>query len=604
MPVRQCLILTLAVLLWPGGPSADAAESGSGPTHWAFVPPGRAEPPAVKNTRWVRNPIDRFILARLEKESLSPAPEADPATLVRRLSLDLTGLPPSPEEVEAFCRDGRPDAWSRWVERLLASPRFGERWGRHWLDLARYADSEGYQIDSPRPYAYRYRDWVIEAFNRDLPFDQFTIDQLAGDLVPNATVDQKIAVGFHRNTLMNHEDGVDAEEFRCKARVDRVATTGTAWLGLTLGCAECHSHKYDPVSQREFYQLYAFFNHAEEKNISAPSLRDPRAQAQSFAEQSVPPKTFVHVRGDFLRPGEAVTPGVPAALHRFSPRQATADRLDLARWLVRPENPLTARVAVNHLWQHLFGRGLVTTPEDFGLRGEAPTHPQLLDWLATEFVARHWSRKEMIRLIVNSAAYRQSSAARPELALRDSGNRFLARQNRFRLESEIIRDSALAVAGLLNGEIGGPSFHPFLPSDLKALGTAGAFHWVDSTGPERYRRGLYIFAQRTVPYPISITFDQASPVESCPRRETSDTPLQALSLLNHGIFFECAQALGRRMDDDSGSVADRISAAFRLALARSPSRPELDRLRKLWDQGYSTTVAQVLLNLDEFLNRE
>ena len=649
----------------------------SGP-HWAFQAPVPPAWPSVRNKRWVRNPIDGFVLARLEKEKLKPSAEADRPTLIRRLSLDLVGLPPTPAQVEAFVKDRRPDAYERLVDDLLASPHFGERWGRHWLDLARYADSEGYQIDRERPYAYVYRNWVIDSLNRDQPFDQFTIEQLAGDLLPNATIDQKIATGFHRNTLMNYEDGVDREEFRCKAKVDRVSTTGTAWLGLTIGCAECHSHKFDPISQREFYQLYAFFNNAEEVDIVAPLRNGKTAQAQTFRQNTNAPKTFVHVRGDFLRKGDEVKPGVLSALHPFKPRRdgktspavadtlrpssvagvfgaaatpsvraddsvvidprgvgsRTPDRLDLALWLVDPANPLTSRVIVNQFWQHLFGRGLVNTPGDFGTRGEAPSHPELLDWLATEFPQSGWSRKAVIKLIVTSATYRQSSGVRRDLVERDPQNILLARQARFRLDSEIIRDNYLAAGGLLNNEIGGPSFRPAMPADILALGSAGAFSWKDSEGPDKYRRGLYVFAQRTVPYPVSMTFDQANPNETCTQRERSNTPLQALTLLNHGIFVESAQGLAQRMfRDKSIDPRRQIESGFELCLARKPNREELRRLEKLYDAELVTaqrqpesaakltvglkvpptqvagmsaliTVAQVLMNLDEFVTRE
>jgi len=692
--------------------------------HWSFVAPVRPPLPAVKNKRWGRNPIDTFVLARLEKERIAPAPEADRITLLRRLHLDLLGLPPTPGQVREFLDDKSPDAYERLVDSLLASPHFGERWGRHWLDLARYADSSGYQIDRPRPFAWLYRDWVIDAINDDLPFDQFTIEQLAGDLLPAATLAQKTAAGFHRLTLMNHEDGTDAEEFRCKAKVDRVSTTGTVWLGLTVGCAECHNHKYDPISQREFYQLYAFFNNSQEVDVPAPHAADParferekkdwqaeqlrlkellahytkakdariadvkrqlarhrraepksaEAKAESFSERTAPARANIHVRGDFLRKGEEVASGTPAVLPALKPRVASADRLDLARWLVSPENPLTARVAVNHVWQHLFGRGLVNTPDDFGTRGESPSHPELLDWLAASFSStaadaphatrntQHasqkdqslltsaptglsWSRKSLIRLIITSATYRQSSQHRPDLAARDPQNILLARQNRLRVESEVIRDLSLSVGGLLNDDIGGPSFRPHLPDDIKKLGGAGAFSWTDTEGPEKYRRGLYIFAQRTVPYPTSMTFDQADSSQSCTRRERSNTPLQALTLLNHGIFVECARGLARRMAGwPAKEPRDRIARAFELCLARKPTGAEIARLEKLHfnqlmsarrtpeaadtlsGQSQPTTnstpragatcdassaeaasfvaLSQVLLNLDEFMTRE
>ncbi len=620
--------------------------------HWAFKAPRQPAVPVVMNRSWIRNPIDAFVLARLEREKTVPSPEADRRTLLRRLSLDLLGLPPTPEQLDAFLRDPRPDAYERLVDTLLASPHFGERWGRHWLDLARYADSDGYQLDHVRPWAYVYRDWVISAFNRDLPFDQFTLEQLAGDLLPNATVEQRVATGFHRQTLVNNEDGVDKAEDRNKAKVDRVATTGTVWLGLTVGCAECHSHKYDPISQREFYQLYAFFNHAEDEIFNVT----PNVQAYGFRAATAPTKTFLHVRGDFQRHGDEVQPGLLKVLNlnaasaqaKKPSAKAGRDhnlplavstngptRLDLARWLVNPANPLTARVEVNRLWQHLFGRGLVATPNDFGTRGQPPSHPELLDWLATEFQQRGWSRKEMIRLIVTSAAYRQSSHTRSELVERDPQNILLARQNRFRVEAEVVRDLHLAASGLLNPTVGGPSIYPPMPADLYKIGYVDrSIPWVESTGAARYRRGLYVQTQRTVQYPVSTTLDAANPSESIPLRDRSNTPLQALTLLNNVVFFECAQALARRMDAAHGNTPRAsLAQGFELCLTRPPSPAELERLEELFEQerlfaeanpagaaklirqpaptkealakqAAFVVVAQTLMNLDEFLTRE
>ena len=694
----------------PADESRAAASTGS--PHWAFAAPALPSEPRVKNVRWIRNPIDAFVLQRLERDGIEPSPEADRPTMLRRLYLDLTGLLPAPEQTGAFLADRRADAFERVVDDLLASPHFGERWGRHWLDLVRYADTSGYQIDRVRPHAWLFRDWVIESLNRDQPFTQLPIEQIAGDLLPQETgsdrLEPLIASGLHRLSLMNHEEGVDAEEFRCKARVDRVNTTAAVWLGLTVGCAECHNHKFDPISQREFYQFYAFFNNAEEIEVPAPRPDDPARQEKeqkqwkeqearlkaeldaqqtnatrradikkqlarhrraqphpkdtavmSFRESTNSARARIHVRGDFLRPGDEVSAATPAVLHPLAPRaKSGADRLDLARWLVDPANPLTSRVAVNQIWLHLFGRGLVATPGDFGTRGSAPSHPELLDWLACEFVQsrtgvspvqrgrlareavdgaspmgrgdpqgagetpalRSWSRKSLIRLIVTSATYRQSSHARPELAERDPFNILLARQGRFRVESEIVRDLHLAAAGLLNEEIGGPSFRPYMPEDIRKLGAAGAFSWENSTGPDLHRRGLYIFSQRTVPYPTAMTLDQADSCESCPQRERSTTPLQALTLMNHGLFVECAQALARRIAAFPGpQPRDNIAAAFQLCLTRSPTRAELDRLDQLvsdelafatgltpaaaQERAY-TQLAQVLLNLDEFLTRE
>ncbi|MDA1277563.1 MAG: PSD1 and planctomycete cytochrome C domain-containing protein [Verrucomicrobia bacterium] len=600
--------------------------------HWAFVSPKTVEPPRVADPSGIRNAIDQFILARLDREGISPSLEADRSTLIRRLSLDLRGLPPSLDEIELFANDHEKGAYDRLVSRMLASPHFGEHWGRHWLDLARYADSDGYEKDSARPYAYLYRDWVVNAINCDVPYDQFSTEQLAGDLLPDATDSKLTATGFHRNTLTNREGGVDQEEFRCKATVDRVSTTGTVWLGLTVGCAECHSHKYDPITQREFYQLYAFFNNVAEKDIPLPrpgeweayeskqktwaheqstlrktldevrksgaasteeldkqladhAKKEPKyngAKAQALVENSEPRETHVHIRGDFLRKGDPVTPGTPAVLHPFHALTASPTRLDLSHWLFDPANPLTARVAVNRIWHHLFGRGLVRTMNDFGTRGENPSHPDLLDWLATEFQRIRWSRKELIRLIVSSATYRQSSHFRTDLAGRDPNNTLLARQNRFRLEAETVRDAALTVSGLLKSDLGGPSIRPPLPADIAALGYANSVKWIQSEGSDQYRRGLYIFFQRTVPYPMLVAFDAPDSNATCSRRERSNTPLQALTLLNDPVFFECAQGLGRRISKLNFNERDeQFRLAFALCLARQPSQEEIDRLRDL-----------------------
>ncbi len=670
---------------WP----TDEAVAGSAAAysdHWAFRPPKRMAPPDVTDTKWCRNDIDRFILARLEKKGVAPSPEADRVTLIRRLSLDLLGLPPSPKEVDAFLADQSPDAYEKLVDRLLASPAYGERWGRHWLDLARYADSDGYEKDTGRPYAWRYRSWVIEALNKNMPYDEFTIEQLAGDLLPNATLDQKIATGFHRNTLSNHEGGVDQEQFRVEACVDRTNTTAEVFMGLTLGCARCHDHKYDPFSQREYYEFFAFFNSDVEANIPAPlpgeeeehrkrkaeydkkladfqariddyrkdqlpaaeadweaglKLSDLRAlpptvqaallidpakrdaaQAKAVADQYAkinpllvelnkelaehqktepqlsqamtltlgsPRKTHLLIRGDFLRPGVEVEPNVPAVLPPLPARRGGAapplpTRLDLARWLVDPANPLTARVAVNWMWGKYFGRGLVATPEDFGTQGDRPSHPELLDWLATELVRQKWDLKAMHKLIVCSATYRQSSRSRPELAERDPLNVLLARQTRVRLEAEILRDEALASSGLLVRTIGGPSVRPPQPAGVSELTYAGSARWAASVGPDRYRRGLYTWFQRTSPYPMLTTFDAPDANLCCVRRDRTNTPLQALTLLNDTVFVECAQALGRRMmTEEKGGTEARLRYGFRLCVAREPTTAERVRLAKLYD---------------------
>jgi mono/diheme cytochrome c family protein len=614
----------------PWGEAEPAGETAAA-VHWAFRAPVRPEPPPVRRAEWPRGPIDRFVLARLEREGVAPAPEADRVTLIRRLSLDLLGLPPGADAVSAFVRDRRPDAYERLVDRLLASPHFGERWGRHWLDLARYADSDGYEKDSARPFAYRYRDWVIDAINADVPFDRFSVAQLAGDLLPGATLAQRAATGFHRNTLTNREGGVDREEFRVAAVIDRVNTTGTVWLGLTVGCAQCHTHKYDPLTHREYYGLYAFFDGADEVDLPDAPPGQPKAIVAALADRPGGRATRVLTKGDFLRPGDAVRPGTPAALPALSVSNPT--RLNFAEWLFAPENPLAARVEANRVWSHLFGRGLVATPDDFGTRGEPPSHPELLDWLAVEFRESGWGRKALVRRIVTSAAYRQDARARPEVAGRDPYNAWLSRQARFRPEAEVVRDLALAASGLLATRVGGPSVRPPQPAGISELTYAGSAKWQESAGPDRHRRGMYTWFQRTSPYPMLLTFDAPDANVCAARRERSNTPLQALTLLNDPVFVDCARALGRRVVDEAGAGDDatRVATAFRLALGRAPDPGEAaallgqlgrtrayyearpDAARALAGDGPApdapavaaawTAVARTLLNLDEFLTR-
>jgi hypothetical protein len=860
-PLSPAQIGLLRAWIDQGARFAETSEGrGAASEHWSFRPPRRPLLPAVAHEGWPRNGIDHFVLARLEKEGLSPAPEADRTTLIRRLSLDLIGLPPTIAEVNAFLADNRPDAYDRLVERLLASPHYGECWGRHWLDRARYADSNGYEKDRERSI-WPYRDWVIRALNQDMPFDRFTIDQIAGDLLPGATVEDRIATGFHRNTMINEEGGIDIEEFRYAALVDRLNTTGTVWLGLTIGCAQCHSHKYDPITQREYYRLLAFLNNADEPEIALPDpditrkraatearisdleraletnypregpeslsarmmawekpirpvrwsilrpsrlvsskhatltvqedgsvlasgdkpnndvyeidvqtnlkgitalrlevLTDPslpesgpgraplfqvgdfllteflvssvpaaaggkpkpvmlrratedyaapgrsaalaidgvtdtgwsvngqvgkphaavfelqdavedgqgitlrvtmhqefihqmtigrfrlsattdrapvkasglpaeveeiflvpaheRSESQlirlkryylsvapALAEarrpiaalrQSLPryattmvleerrPEhlrtTHLHKRGEFLKLGEVTLPGVPTVLHPLAPG-SRPDRLTLARWLVDKRNPLVGRVVMNQIWQAFFGRGIVSTPEDFGTQGARPTHPELLEWLATEFIQRGWSMKAMSRLIVQSATYRQSSRASGRLLARDPKNELLARGPRFRVPAETVRDIALAASGLLTSKLGGPSVYPPQPDGVTSL-AYGMTPWPASQGADRYRRGLYTFLKRTAPYAAFTTMDAPSSETVCVRRERSNTPLQALTLLNDIVFVEAARALAVRVLTEFPSACDedRIGHAFRLCLARGPRPDELARL--------------------------
>jgi hypothetical protein len=638
---------------WP-----DSADSGSearkGKDLWSLRPIRHPAPPPTRSKGWVQNPIDSFILEKLEHEHIAPSPAADRTTLLRRVYLDLTGLPPSPDDVRSFLADHRSDAYERVVDRLLESPHFGERWTRHWLDVAHYADSDGYEKDLGRPFAWRYRDWVIQAINADMPFDTFTVQQLAGDLLttkdPEYDNNASVGSGFQRNTLINKEGGVDPEEDRVKRTIDRTNTLGAVWLGLTVGCANCHTHKYDPISQQEYFQLYAFFNNLREVDQPVGSQRDEKNAFQAVAEEMSRRETYVHLRGDFLSKGPAVSPQALEALPPLHARGQLPDRLDLARWLVSAEHPLTARVVVNRVWQTYFGRGIVATCEDFGTQGETPSHSELLDWLASDLRSNGWRMKRLHRLIVTSATYRQSSKARPELTDRDPYNAWLARQNRLRVEAEIIRDLALATAGLLNPAVGGPSIHPPQPAGVSDVTFDNSAKWVESTGADRYRRGLYIWFQRTSPYPSLVGFDAPESILPCTCRDRSDTPLQSLTLLNDSVFVECTHAMARRMLAVSSPSAarsnheidERIRFAYEAALSREPLPVELASLRTLYaeardhyrsepnaaqqlivsvpnselligrlshndasaDMGACVAVARVILNLDEFITRE
>lgn len=723
MSMKEIDLLTKWVAQGAKAPKDETAKA----KHWAFQPVVRAPLPKVKNDSWTRNAIDHFILARLEKERITPSPEADKVTLIRRVYLDLIGLPPTVEEVDAFLKDTSPKAYEKVVDHLLASPHYGERWGRHWLDLARYADTQGFTIDAPREI-WKYRDWVIDALNQDMPLNQFVIEQMAGDMLPGATLSQKIATGFHRNTLINEEGGIDQEQFRVDAVADRVNTTGTVFLGLTLGCARCHDHKYDPISTREYYQLFAFLNNQSEPklNIADPDTAakrdkiqakmdkleeemDPKlkevlqkqvsgkekdniaqilnlrpdqrteAQKKSLAkyfrpkngelkkqfdvfdglkkqlpkfpttmvlqELPKPRDSYIHIQGDFTRKGAKVSPGVLGILHPLPSKPGKLpNRLDLAHWLVDPANPLVGRVTVNRIWQGYFGAGLVETENDFGTQGAHPTHPELLDWLASELIQKGWSLKAMHRLIVTSATYRQSSKLRPDLAKIDPFNKLLARQSRLRLDAEIVRDCALSASGLLSKKIGGPSVFPPQPAGVYAF-TQVKREWKVSTGEDRFRRGLYTFLQRSAPYPSLIVFDAPDGTSACTRRVRSNTPLQALTLLNDKAYLELARGLAyRTLKEAAPNDTARLEYVFRLCLVRQPSTWELSKLSQFFEQlvkhyqaapaaakdlisgekdaSFSlatanlpanidpahraawTSVARVLLNLDEFITRE
>ena len=609
--------------------------------HWAFVAPRRPAKPVVQNGGWVRGDLDRQVLARLEAQGLKPQPEAPPETLIRRVSLDLTGIPPTLAEVDAFLADRSPDAYERVVDRLLASPRYGERLATPWLDAARYADSHGFQQDDERSM-WRWRDWVIEAYNADMPFDRFTLLQTAGDLLPDATPETTVATGFHRNHRTSAEGGIDAEEFRIESVFDRAETTATVWLGLTLNCARCHDHKYDPILQKDFYRFAAYFDSIEESGIrgaersTAPLVRLPTgAQAEravalatavtgaenalatlkaatppteapvlaagqaalaaakkardAFAKESPevmvlkerpkPRETYVLERGQYGHRGARVEAGTPGFLPPL-PADAPANRLALARWLVDPANPLTARVQVNRWWEMLFGTGLVATLENFGGQAEPPSNAGLLDWLAVEFREQGWSTKRLLRTMVTSATYRQSAAAPAESIARDPANRLLARGPRFRLTPEMIRDQALAASGLLVERFGGPAIRPYEPASSWDGGQGGGNlnNYTPATDDGLWRRGVYVVWKRTQPPPSMVAFDAPSREFCTVRRLRTNTPLQALTTFNDLTTSVAARVLAVRIIGEAATPEERLRLAMRHVLGRRPDASELEIL--------------------------
>ncbi|MEK0448544.1 MAG: hypothetical protein RL088_812 [Verrucomicrobiota bacterium] len=633
------------------------AEGAEYQIHWAYLPIQRPNVPAAN-----LHPVDAFIRQRLSVENLQAAAEADKVTLIRRLTLDLTGLPPTPAEVDAFVNDAAPDAYERLVDRLLASPHYGERMTVDWMDAARFADTNGYQVDRDRTL-HAWRDWVIQAFNDNKPFDQFTVEQIAGDLLPNATLEQRIATGFNRNHMINEEGGITPEEFLAEYTADRVETTATVWLAQTFNCARCHDHKFDPFTQNDFYSLKAFFHNVSENGVGdygrPPQLSSPpflslptpevsakiaslkaeieaakqehasaakelaeavKEQPQAAKDQPSPAKdkaqaakerlakltksladlentvpvtlvmdegkprdTFILRRGVFDQPGEKVAATTPSSLPPMR-GDLPRNRLGLARWLVDPANPLPARVTVNRYWQMLFGTGLVRTAEDFGSQGEPPSHPELVDWLASEFISSGWNTKAMLRMLVTSATYRQSSKQLPAAHERDPDNRLLARGPRFRLQGEFVRDQALAVSGLLVRKIGGPSVKPYHPPGLyeqvvNQKDNPKATYTQDK-GEALHRRSLYTYWKRSVPNPAMLLFD-APFRETCTlRRPRTNTPLQALNLLNDPTYVEAARFLAQRMLREGGDYSEsRLEFGFRLVTARSPRPAEMEILR-------------------------
>lgn len=720
--------------------------------HWSLIAPRNHEVPSVKNVAWAKNDIDRFVLAKLDKEGVAPSPEADARALIRRLYFDLTGLPPTPEEVDAFVKKyagaKRDAVYGEVVDRLLNSKSFGERMAVHWLDIVRYADTAGYHSDNNRD-VWMYRDWVIDAFNSNKPFRDFAIEQIAGDLIPNATTAQKVASGHNRLLQTTEEGGSQPKEYTAKYASDRVRNFSTAWLGLTLGCTECHDHKYDPFTTKEFYQLASFFADIQEtpvgrqqqtpittpeqadqlKNLDAEiaalqrrlaelpidltkeiaeweaNLKDmkglpkeivailkiestkrnakqkealtnhyrsfapPFAETQKLINETQAKKTnllktipttlvttstsprMIRIlkRGNWLDDsGEVVAPGVPAVLPNMKIDQDKtnrANRLDLANWMVDSDNPLTARVFVNRLWMLFLGQGIVKTADDFGALGSWPTHPELLDWLAIDFVTpRHQGEgqgvrggdiKRSIKQIVTSATYRQSSKGTPELRQRDPYNQLIARQGRFRLEAEFVRDNALAVSGLLVPKVGGPSVKPYQPAGYWKYLNFPTREWMNDKGESQYRRGLYTWWQRTFLQPSLLAFDASNREECTVERPRSNTPQQALVLLNDPTYVEASRVFAERIYRGAKKTPDRVNIAFQLALQRDATGEEVGVLTKLYERhrthysantkdaeailgvGYApaakdlpaaelaawTSVARAILNLHETITR-
>jgi hypothetical protein len=630
--------------------------------HWAYVAPEATDIPKVKNDNWVENPIDQFILDRLEKEGLEPSEPTDKTTLIRRVSLDIRGVPPSIDELNQFLIDDAENAYEKLVDRLLDSPQYGERWATMWLDLARYGDTKGYQKDLHRNI-WKYRDWLIDAFNQNMPFDEFTIAQLAGDLLPNPTKDQLIATAFHRNSMTNDESGTDNEEFRNSAVLDRVNTTWEVWQGTTFSCVQCHSHPYDPFRHEEYYEFFAAFNNTEDADLQPEiPFMDVYTKAEEAKIDSIknwivqngnstnaknkldsikPTKlpimkeleadkhrvSYVFVKGNWMDKGETVTSGVPDLMPPL-PEGEKADRLGMAKWLVSGENPLTARVTANRFWAQLFGKGIVATLDDFGSQGDVPSHPELLDWLALEFQGEmNWDMKSLLKLMVTSAAYKQSSKVTAEGLEKDPYNYLLARAPRLRLSAEQVRDQVLAVSGLLNKKMFGPSVMPFQPEGVWKVISSNA-KWVMSEQPETYRRAIYTYRRKTSPYPSMSTFDSPSGEVCLSRRINTNTPLQALVTLNDPVFVEAANALANLTEQKSDDMEAQIKYAFQSALLRIPSQQEMLIMKILYQEVNLETkpidelklevasvnrevlktpmsvVANAILNLDEFVTRQ
>ncbi|WP_282162467.1 PSD1 and planctomycete cytochrome C domain-containing protein [Ulvibacterium marinum] len=594
--------------------------------HWAFIPPTKKEVPTLEVLDGVQNEIDGFIFKKLEEHNVLPSERASLETLIRRVSLDLTGLPPQREQVQKLLADTSEATMAKIIDKFLASPAYGERMTQSWLDLARYADSHGYQDDSYRTM-WPWRDWVIHAFNENMPYDDFLTLQLAGDLLPNATKEQILATGFNRNHPITQEGGVIQEEYRTNYVLDRTNTLGKGILGITLECARCHDHKYDAISQKDYFELFAFFNQVNEKGLQMDAVQaanqkffaDPpyieisakeTEDVLSFINMKKTPKikvmvmndsaaktTYILNRGEYDQPTDSVKPNTPKTIFPFS-EEFPENRLGLAQWVTDKNNPLTARVFVNRIWGMLFGRGLVETSEDFGVQGSLPTHPELLDWLAADFMEHDWDIKYLLKKIMLSATYQQKSELRPDLKKVDSENRLLARAPRFRMSGEMIRDYILASSGLLNTEVGGPSVKPYQPPGLWEETNAGGNRgiltkYIPGEGDDLYRRSLYTFWKRTLPPPSMTIFDAPTRDFCEVRRQKTNTPLQALALQNDIQILEAARVLAQRTlttQEDNDSIVENI---FQSLLVRSPKKEELLTLNNYYHDALETYLNNV-----------
>lgn len=591
--------------------------------HWAFVPPQKSKVPTAGPEGWTRNEIDFFIAESWKRNGLQPNEEAGKEQLLKRLCLDLTGLPPTLQEQDAFLSDKSPNAYENWVDRLLATTQYGEKMAVQWLDIARYADSYGYQDDNIRTQ-WPWRDWVIHAFNSNMPYDRFLTWQLAGDLLPNATKEQVLATAFFRNHKYTEEGGVIPEEYRIEYILDKTKTYSKGILGLTAECAQCHDHKYDPISQKDYFQLFAFFNTTRElgyegdvgvsKPAKHPLVEISKAEINEvlrfinhqdtgklmvsvMGEADTVRKTYILDRGVYDRPTEAVLAAAPAAVMPFDTLQRPRNRLGLAQWTTDRRNPLTARVYVNQVWQQIFGQGLVKTTGDFGMQGDLPSHPALLDWLAVDFMEHGWNIKRLVKQIVSSATYRQSAKVKPEHLAKDPENRWLARAPRHRVSAEGVRDLVLASSGLLSPTIGGPSVKPYQPKGLWESATSGRgvlATYQQDTGMALYRRGMYTFIKLTVPPPSAIIFDASNRDQCEVKRSQTNTPLQALVMLNDPLVLEASRVLAQQLAANNRSPESLVHAAFRRIVCRQPTAKELEILTGYYKQQHSLFTTQKL----------